>query len=178
MSKHDLIKYINEHDISLNRHKTYTTIKKIKNKGFGRFACNEIAKEEIIMYVGGMWLSHEEKEKYTKDYFQYVEGAWHFQGGLKHYLNGCINHSCDPNCYVQENVIRSLKYIKENEELTLDYGAFIYHGSLILDHCKCGTANCRLTITGNDWKIHNLVEKYQYKVNGTILRMWLQDQQN
>ncbi len=38
--------------------------------------------------------------------------------------------------------------------------------------------NTLLDVTGKDWKLHNLVEKYHYKVNGVILRMWLQDQQS
>ena len=178
MHKHDLIKYINDNEISLNLHRSHTKINQVDNKGHGRFAGCDIAKDEIIMWVGSIWLKHNEKEKYTEDYFQYVEGAWAFQGGLKYYLNGCINHSCDPNCYVQENIIKTIKDVKEGEELTLDYGAFIYHGAKILDNCKCGSDMCRGTITGKDWKLHNLVEKYHYKVNGVILRMWLQDQQS
>lgn len=55
-----------------------------------------------------------------------------------------INHSCDPNCEVQ--IIKgriwviAKRAIRENEELTYDYG---FNMDSWQDHiCRCGTAKC------------------------------------
>jgi hypothetical protein len=178
MSKEKLIKFINDNEISLGIASKKTKLKKSKNIGYGRFATEDILPNEIIYRAGGLWLTENERNGFDKDYFQLVENAWHFQGGLKFHLNGCHNHSCNPNAYCQEYVIRALRKIDKGEEITLDYAAFIYHNYIIIESCNCGSKDCRKSILGSDWKTYNLPKKYNYKVNGHILEMWLQDQQS
>lgn len=178
MSKHNLIKYINDNEISLGSANKKTEIKSVTNMGYGRFAIDDIDEEEIIYRAGGFWLTEEEREVYNEDYFQLVEGEWHFQGGLKYYLNGCHNHSCDPNAYLQDYIVRALRPIKKGEQITIDYSSFIYHNYTIIKECSCNSKNCRKTITGNDWRLYNLPEKYHYRVSGTILRKWLLSQKS
>jgi hypothetical protein len=177
MSTEDLINFINNKEISLGAASEKTELRFIKNIGHGRFAIDTIKEGEIIYRAGGIWLSENERSKYSQDYFQLVEGAWHFQGGLKYYLNGCHNHSCNPNAYCQEYIIRALKDIKKDEEITIDYSAFIYHPYTIIESCNCGSTDCRKTILGTDWKNYNLPKKYNFRVAGHILEMWLKDQQ-
>jgi hypothetical protein len=70
-----------------------------------------------------------------------------------------INHHCDPdvvNCeYIEENhkgkmltVVRATKFIKQGDEILLDYGAYddwtAHEG-----HCLCGSAKCRFDPTKN-----------------------------
>jgi hypothetical protein len=70
-----------------------------------------------------------------------------------------INHHCDPdvvNCeYIEENhkgrmltVVRATKFIKEGDEILLDYGAYD-DWTAIEGHCLCGSAKCRFDPTKN-----------------------------
>jgi SET domain-containing protein len=58
-----------------------------------------------------------------------------------------INHSCDPNCEIDEIKGRiwifALRDIKAGEELTYDYN--LYDGDDDAP-CHCGAANCRGTL--------------------------------
>jgi hypothetical protein len=176
MSKHKLIKFLNKKNISLGLSNNTTDLRPVENVGYGRFATQNIHEDEIIYRAGGMWITDEERNCYEQDYFHLVEGCCFFQGGLKYYLNGCHNHSCEPNAYVQENIIRALKDIKKDEQITIDYASFIDHGYTILAECNCGSNTCRNHITGNDWQLYNLPLKYNYRVSGSILRKWLLSQ--
>lgn len=61
------------------------------------------------------------------------------------------NHSCDPNAgYDGTDAIVALRAIAPGEEIRMDYGTFTFS----FDHafaCRCGAANCRGKVTGNDW---------------------------
>lgn len=178
MSKHTLIKFLNDNDIPLGLSSNTTELRPVNNVGYGRFATQNINNEEIIYRIGGMWITRDERDQYTEDYFHLVDDAWHFQGGLKYYLNGCHNHSCEPNAYLQDNIIKALRNIEQDEQITIDYASFIDHGYTILENCSCGSSICRKHITGNDWLLHRLPERYSYRVSGSILRKWLLSQKN
>ena len=52
----------------------------------------------------------------------------------------------------------AMRDIEKDEELTVDY-AFIDNEDYAFK-CTCGSPDCRGTITGYDWKIKELQEKY------------------
>ncbi len=60
-----------------------------------------------------------------------------------------INHSCDPNCKLEQWEVSGLprmcvfaiKEIKEGDKLTFDYH-WECDRNRIKTECKCGTANC------------------------------------
>jgi len=62
--------------------------------------------------------------------------------------DGCVNHSCDPNCYVK--TIEGLRYnialrdIRIGEEVTHDYCN--NGGGDTVWRCNCGSGRCRRTI--------------------------------
>ena len=69
------------------------------------------------------------------------------------------NHSCNPNVGLHgEITFVAMRDIEKDEELTVDY-AFIDNEDYAFK-CTCGSTNCRGTITGFDWKIKELQEKY------------------
>jgi len=71
-----------------------------------------------------------------------------------------INHSCDGNSwYNGDEKLVACRFIKKGEEITYDYALTESHLSFKLQ-CFCGKPNCRGTITGDDWKIEELREKY------------------
>jgi SET domain-containing protein len=78
---------------------------------------------------------------------------------LQHNEPQHVNHSCSPNCGMEGN--RRLITIREvlmGEELTFDYA--MTESSNYTMMCNCGTSTCRHVITGNDWRIPTLIEKY------------------
>ena len=57
------------------------------------------------------------------------------------------NHSCNANTGYQGLDVIALKNIQKNEELTLDYGNFLDENAQSFT-CKCGSPNCRTSISG------------------------------
>jgi len=51
--------------------------------------------------------------------------------------------------------------IAADEELTIDYALFSAQPNWVMDGlCRCGSPFCRRTITGNDWKLKEVQERY------------------
>jgi hypothetical protein len=70
-----------------------------------------------------------------------------------------FNHSCNANSGLRGEITGvAMRNIKKDEEITFDY-AFIDNEDNIFD-CTCGEPNCRKKITGYDWKIKELQDKY------------------
>ena len=57
------------------------------------------------------------------------------------------NHSCDPNTRYDGLNVLTIRDVKRNEELTLDYGQFLDQ-SMEPFECHCGAAHCRGLIMG------------------------------
>lgn len=75
---------------------------------------------------------------------------WDLDGNKPYNPARLINHSCDPNCeMVNEDdqlFLYALRDIRQEEEITFDYGYDIQH---FLDHpCRCGSENCVGFIVG------------------------------
>lgn len=70
------------------------------------------------------------------------------------------NHSCDPNIGVQGQIVFvAMRDIQTGEELTHDWAMTDYDDYEMA--CNCGAAECRKVITGRDWRIKRLQEKYK-----------------
>lgn len=79
-----------------------------------------------------------------------------------------LNHSCDPNCYVQvvgnRAIIYSLYVIPANAEITFDYSLTstdTYDTWKM--NCKCGSNKCRKVISGFQYLDPALQEAYKQK---------------
>jgi uncharacterized protein len=71
-----------------------------------------------------------------------------------------LNHSCDPNVGVRGQIVFvAMREIPALSELTIDY-SMIDGDPLDQMRCSCGTARCRGTITGADWEIPELQQRY------------------
>ncbi|MBN8866895.1 MAG: SET domain-containing protein [Solirubrobacterales bacterium] len=66
-----------------------------------------------------------------------------------------INHSCDSNLGLVDAVtVVSKRSIHRGEELTCDYSYWEGDESYRMKQpCHCGSARCRVTITGRDWAL-------------------------
>lgn len=129
----------------------------------GMYAIDNILKGEIVYIKGGHILA--KKELYSSTVINsylpisdnYFIGAVSFdeENDVKLYNN----HSCDPNCGMHgEITFIAIRDIEVGEELTIDY-AFIDNEDYSFE-CHCGSSLCRHVITGYDWKIKSLQEKY------------------
>ncbi len=131
--------------------------------GKGIFAKEFIKKGEMVFIKGGHILTKNEvfSTGIINSYFpisdEYFLGAKNKdeEDDIKLYQN----HSCNPNCGLHgEITFIAMRDINKDEELTTDY-AFIDNEDYKFQ-CTCGSKNCRGTITGFDWKIKELQDKY------------------
>jgi uncharacterized protein len=78
--------------------------------------------------------------------------------GLDYY----VNHSCDPNLWMGDEVtVLARRDIAAGVELCGDYAVWESEPAYILTPCGCGTAQCRTTISGNDWRRLELQVRYR-----------------
>ena len=71
-----------------------------------------------------------------------------------------INHSCEPNCgFTDATTLVAMRDIKTGESVTFDY-AMSDTNSFITFDCQCGTPSCRRRMSGSDWKLSQLQERY------------------
>jgi uncharacterized protein len=73
-----------------------------------------------------------------------------------------INHSCDSNLWFWDAfTVEARRDIEPGEELTLDYALFEWEDEYVaITDCRCGSAMCRGTITGSDWRNETVQEMY------------------
>lgn len=129
----------------------------------GYFAIEDIKKGEMIFIRGGHLLTKNElfSSSVINSYFP-ISDDYYLAARTKdeeENIKLYINHSCSPNCGIKgEITFVAIRDIKKGEEITTDY-AFIDNEDYSFQ-CTCGADNCRGIITGYDWKIQDLQEKY------------------
>ncbi|MBV9601942.1 MAG: SET domain-containing protein-lysine N-methyltransferase [Chloroflexi bacterium] len=73
---------------------------------------------------------------------------------------GAVNHSCDSNLWMLDaRTVCARRDIAVGQELTLDYALFSVAPELCME-CHCGSSLCRGVVTGNDWRLRELQERY------------------
>ncbi len=71
------------------------------------------------------------------------------------------NHSCEPNAWLNDEVTWvARRDIPEGQEITKDYATFTVDSNWELV-CNCKSEHCRGKVTGNDWKLTELQERYK-----------------
>lgn len=68
-----------------------------------------------------------------------------------------VNHSCDPSM-LNDMAFRD---IAAGEEITTDYAYCEASPNYRLEPCSCGTALCRGRMTGDDWQLPALQQRYR-----------------
>ncbi|MFN8015402.1 MAG: SET domain-containing protein-lysine N-methyltransferase [Acidimicrobiia bacterium] len=120
--------------------------------GVGLFANRAIGVGELLAIKGGRIVS----AKAVTENLKVTNGSQH-QIAPKLFVSGMtpdevdntligINHSCDPNGYVDGQIfLRARKPIEPGEEVTADYGT-IFNSSTQEFICSCGSPNCRRVV--------------------------------
>ncbi len=132
--------------------------------GLGVFAVKDINKGEVVAVLGGIVVPSDEITAYWKNMghvgIQISDEFFIVPSNKEELeLQGVFNHSCDPNIGFRNQIeLVTIRDIEPGEELCFDYG---FNETLMEPFsCKCGSPNCRSTITGNDWKTPELQKKF------------------
>ena len=136
--------------------------------GRGMFATARILKGETVAIWGGSYVGKEEAEEARKDpdnRIQQIDDDVFEVFSYKNRGNDPThfhNHSCNPNTWMEDEVTLSARFdIRAEEELTIDYAMFeTYEDYVIIEKCMCGSQKCRGRITGKDWRLAELQERY------------------
>lgn len=80
-----------------------------------------------------------------------------------------LNHSCEPNVGVIGQIsFHAMRDIAVGEELAFDYATGDDDDWTM--ECRCGEANCRGVVTGQDWRKPELQEKYRGWFSAYLMR--------
>jgi uncharacterized protein len=131
--------------------------------GYGLFARDLILRDDVLCVWGGVVVTEEDLDKLP------VERATHsIQVEERVYLvplgegdpADYFNHSCTPNVGLCGQItLVAMRNIQSNEEICFDYAMSDSSDYDEFD-CHCGEAACRRKVTGNDWKLPELQERY------------------
>ena len=112
----------------------------------GCFTLEDIPRGTVVLeYTGERITKAEGDRRYEGRAFTYLFGVGRGDTVIDgHSMAMFINHSCKPNCEVDEVngriFIKTLRHLKAGEELTYDY--WLYDGDDAAP-CHCGTRSCR-----------------------------------
>lgn len=88
------------------------------------------------------------------------------------------NHSCEPNCGIRGSItLVSLRDIAPEEEITFDYSmtdadfeGMNCHPNIPMV-CLCNSLSCRGVITGDDWRLTYIQQRYNGFFSNYIQKM-------
>lgn len=135
-----------------------------KIEGSGLIAIRPIAAGDPVMRFGGELVDDAQLASLMASSQAYIDTLSVYEG-VNLVLpadvpNHAGNHSCDPNTWWTDPFMTvARRDIAEGQEVTLDYGT-ITDSSDFRMACRCGAANCRGVVTGQDWRIESLQRSY------------------
>lgn len=134
--------------------------------GQGLFCSQAIARGEIIAIKGGAIIPAKQWQTeftHLQDAEIQIDENFFIGPTTRESRSGSMlymNHSCDPNSGVAGQIIFvAMRDIEVNEEITHDWATTDDLQYQI--KCNCASPHCRGVITGKDWKLPELQEKYK-----------------
>ena len=149
--------------------------------GSGIFTNKVIREGELVIIWGGIAYTKEEIRSdgvkiNPQSLIEVREGL--YLAGLVNQsstMDYFMNHSCDPNVWMQNQVtLIARRDIEIGEELTIDYSMFDADApdepvvSIYPFNCHCRSRLCRKIITGFDWALPELHLRYKGHVSSYI----------
>lgn len=132
--------------------------------GFGLFARVDISSGELLCVWGGAIYRVSQLDdldpKRVSHGIQVEDELYLIPSGEEDSAD-YVNHSCAPNAGLSGQIsLVAMRNIAAEEEICFDY-AMSDSSDYDEFECQCGTPNCRRKITGNDWKLPELRQRYQ-----------------
>ncbi len=142
-----------------------TEIRQSNIGGRGLFAAKQIKKDDLVIVWGGIYIDAngvKEAKRNGKLVMQWDDNLFSVEdrGEDSGYF---VNHSCEPNLWMKgAYALVAMRDIEKGEEVTADYAIWEADESYVSKwDCDCGSLNCRKKITGKDWRLPELQEKYK-----------------
>jgi SET domain-containing protein len=137
--------------------------------GEGMITLEPIREGEVVCIIGGTVMTEAEFADFQAtpslySYIQVEEDLYLVEDvEASGTLYAAMNHSCDPNSWMADEVtLVARRDIEAGEEVTVDYAMFTTQSNWIMDsRCRCGSPYCRRIITGDDWMLEDLQERYR-----------------
>lgn len=132
-------------------------------EGKGLFATQPLVAGEVLVVFGGRAVSRE-----TLDAQSSALGRHALQIGKGIFLQGSadeegewVNHSCDPNLGFEGQItLVAMRDIREGEEVCFDYAMTDMNDADEFE-CRCGGEHCRGHVSGEDWRLPDIQQRYQ-----------------
>lgn len=143
------------------------SVHSISIAGHGLFADRRIRKGEVIIRWGGVVFSRKDilSGVTNEDTACQIDDEHYIASAPDHGQDpeDFMNHSCDPNTWMEDEVtISARKDIEPGEEVTADYALWVAEDNYeLISDCHCGTSHCRHKITGDDWKLIDIQKRYK-----------------
>lgn len=140
-------------------------IRQTLTKGKGMFAVEKIYEGLECVVWGGIYANGKEAERAKnngKMVMQWDSDLFSVENKGED-IGYFINHSCDPNVWMQDAyTLIAKRDIGIGEELTADYAFWEADEDFISEwECDCGASLCRKRVTGRDWRMPELQERYK-----------------
>jgi uncharacterized protein len=118
--------------------------------GMGCFATRAIPEDAVIMEYAGELIDLDtavrRNDPTQPDHSEYIlelSEEWYLDGRDSQHISRYVNHSCEPNCYLQiegmKAFILARRDIAVGEELLYDY----LFDEDVREPCRCGALTCR-----------------------------------
>jgi uncharacterized protein len=133
-------------------------------RGSSLFAIAHINPDEMLCAWGGKVITEDELSlvtPYQQHHGIQIEDTLYMIPLVEGEAADYINHSCNPNCGIRGQIcLVAMREIQPGEEICFDY-AMSDSSDYDEFNCECGAPGCRGRVSGNDWMIPELQEKYQ-----------------
>jgi uncharacterized protein len=132
--------------------------------GKGLFAIRTINKGDKVVIWKGTYVNKQLAEKAEREgklVMQWDDDLFSVEDRGED-IGYYINHSCNSNLWMQDafTVVARLD-IQEGQEITIDYALFEADENFVSSWvCKCGSSFCRTRVTGKDWRLPDIQERY------------------
>lgn len=145
--------------------------------GRGVRATNAIARAESVGVFGGFVVPLGERgilpAEIAHFYFQVSDDLILTHASLAQVRRSkieFINHSCEPNVGFNGQIeLIAMMDIPAGTPVTFDYALCTSEMDFKME-CLCGSPRCRKYVTGNDWKISELQQKYEHYFQPYLIR--------
>lgn len=145
--------------------------------GRGMFARESFGSNEVVLIWGGTVFTEAELKvgKAKPGSVTLIEEGLYLgdPAGAPEADDFCLNHSCDSNLWMRDAItLVTRDVVEEDEELTIDYALWETDPTWRIGACRCGSPRCRGVVSGADWKLQELQERYGDRFS-PVIQGWI-----